>query len=207
MTHAERLNALNNTKAAKHPPAQNPPSATLYCNNLNDKLLKGDLRRELYMLFSNHSTVIDIITLKTRKMRGQAHIVFQNAEKAGMAMKALQGYDFHGRKINIAYAKGRSNVFNKLLGTYVLEQPAQQQQSAGTTQTSLQQSIFNNPNASLPPPPTTNGAAPDAEDAKRKRADEEAAEQAKRQRVEAAPAVEEEEQEDDEMDMEESDEE
>ncbi|KAK7532146.1 uncharacterized protein J3D65DRAFT_670773 [Phyllosticta citribraziliensis] len=201
MSHVERTNALNNSKAAKNPPAQSPPSATLYCNNLNDKLLKNDLKRELYMLFSNQSTVIDVVTLKTAKMRGQAHVVFQNAEKAGMAMKALQGYEFHGRKINIAYARGRSNVFNKLLGTYVLEQPAQQQ----PTGTALQQSIFNNPHA-LTTAPATNGDAHDADDAKRKHADEEASQQAKRQKLDAPPAEEEEEQEDDEMDMEESDE-
>ncbi|KAK7510633.1 hypothetical protein IWX49DRAFT_556249 [Phyllosticta citricarpa] len=205
MSHTERMNALNNSKAAKNPPPQNPPSATLYCNNLNDKLLKNDLKRELYMLFSNHSTVIDVVAVKNKKMRGQAHIVFQSAEKAGMAMKALQGFEFHGRKINIAYARGRSNVFNKLLGTYVLDQPGQQQ-SAGATQSSLQQSIFNNPHTSLPAAPATNGDAHDADDAKRKRADEEAAEQAKRQKLDAPPAQEEEEQEDDEMDMEESDE-
>lgn len=46
------------------------PSQTLYCNNLNDQITKQDLRRHLFHLFSQYGTVIDVVALKTTRMRG-----------------------------------------------------------------------------------------------------------------------------------------
>ena len=77
----------------------NPPNQTLYINNLNDKIAKHDLRRALYMLFSTHGPVLDVVALKTRKMRGQAHIVFQNKVHSQQAMETLQGCNFLGKEM------------------------------------------------------------------------------------------------------------
>lgn len=60
---------------------------------------KKDLKRELYLLFSTYGNVLDIVTLKTMKMRGQAHIVFQDISKATQAMRNLDEKDFHGKKM------------------------------------------------------------------------------------------------------------
>lgn len=68
------------------------PNHTLYVNNLNDKLKKADLKRSLYYLFSPYGRVIDIITMKTQKMRGQAFIIFQNITSATSAFRVLQGF-------------------------------------------------------------------------------------------------------------------
>lgn len=67
--------------------------------NLNDKIRKADLRRALYTLFSTHGVVLDVVALKTMKMRGQAHIVFQNPSIATQAMRALQGFELFDREM------------------------------------------------------------------------------------------------------------
>ena len=71
-----------------------PPSQSLYISNLPDKLSKPDLRRELYTLFSTYGPVLDVTTLKTPKMRGQAHVLFRDVQGATQAMRACQGIEF-----------------------------------------------------------------------------------------------------------------
>lgn len=70
---------------------------SLYCTNLPDKLQKQDLRLSLYTLFSTYGPVLDVVALKTAKMRGQAHIVFRDIQASTQAMRALQGFEFFGK--------------------------------------------------------------------------------------------------------------
>lgn len=83
--------AMNGTQAGL------PPSNTLYCSNLPDKLPKEDLRRALYMLFTTYGPVLDVVALKTAKMRGQAHVLFRDREASAAAMRALQDFEFFGK--------------------------------------------------------------------------------------------------------------
>ncbi|KAF1355508.1 hypothetical protein BDV97DRAFT_276613, partial [Delphinella strobiligena] len=98
------------------------PTHTLYCSNLPDKLQKDDLKRALYMLFSVYGPVLDIICLKTAKMRGQAHVLFRDVSASTQAMRAVQGHEFFGKEMKIAYSKSKSDTLSKLDGTY--KQPA-----------------------------------------------------------------------------------
>ncbi|KAL3470667.1 hypothetical protein BJX99DRAFT_264007 [Aspergillus californicus] len=137
------------------PPAKAPaglPNQTLYCTNLPDKLRKHDLRLSLYTLFSTYGTVLDVVAMKTEKMRGQAHIVFKDVQASTQAMRALQGFDFFGKQIKIVYAKSASDVIAKLRGTY--QAPVADQISGVSTD--LQRSIFSGPpgSAALPPKPS-----------------------------------------------------
>jgi U2 small nuclear ribonucleoprotein B'' len=76
------------------------PNQTLYINNLpSAKIQKADLRISLYTLFSTYGPVIDVVALKTMKMRGQAHIVYRDIQTATQAMRALQGFEFFGREL------------------------------------------------------------------------------------------------------------
>jgi len=68
----------------------NLPNQTLYISNLNDKISKELLRRELYVICSQFGNVLDVVALKTPKMRGQAHIVFQHITSASTALQKLQ---------------------------------------------------------------------------------------------------------------------
>ena len=79
--------------------AQLRPNNTLYCSNLPDKLRKDDLQRALYMLFSLYGPVLDVVCMKTPKMRGQAHILFRDVSASTQAMRAVQGTDFFGKEM------------------------------------------------------------------------------------------------------------
>jgi len=72
---------------------------SLYLTNLPEKLQKADLRLSLYTLFATYGPVLDVVAMKTAKMRGQAHIVFRDVQASTQAMRALQGFDFFGKEM------------------------------------------------------------------------------------------------------------
>lgn len=51
------------------------------------------------MLFSTHGPVLDVVALRTSKMRGQAHIVYRDIGTATQAMRTLDGFEFFGMKM------------------------------------------------------------------------------------------------------------
>ncbi|KAH7132490.1 hypothetical protein B0J11DRAFT_521820 [Dendryphion nanum] len=120
----------------------NPPNKTLYCRNLPEKLPKDDLKRNLYMLFATYGVILDVIALKTTKMRGQAHIVFRDVDAATQAMRALHGFNFFGKDMQIAYAKGTSNTFAKLAGTFSINIPQADVSNSTEQRTTAQESVF-----------------------------------------------------------------
>ncbi len=71
----------------------------LYCTNLPEKLQKPDLKISLYTLFSTYGPVLDVVAVKTPKMRGQAHVVFRDIQASTQAMRALQDFDFFGKEM------------------------------------------------------------------------------------------------------------
>ncbi|KAI8956790.1 RNA-binding domain-containing protein [Daldinia sp. FL1419] len=129
-----------------------PPNQTLYVTNLpSNKINKTDLKTALYMLFSTYGPVLDIVTLKTMKMRGQSHIVFRDVQAATQALRSLQGFKFLGQELRIEYAKSKSDIIAKLDGTYKLPGSA----ATNVEMTEAQQSIFN-----APAPGTTTTSIP-----------------------------------------------
>ncbi|OCL11579.1 RNA-binding domain-containing protein [Glonium stellatum] len=126
------------TAGGRGPPA-NPPNQTLYCKNLPDKLQKADLRRSLYLLFATYGPILDIVALKTPKMRGQAHIVFRDIQASTQAMRALQGFEFFGKEMKLSYAKSKSDTISKLDGTFKLPTT---ETATGMAATELQKSVF-----------------------------------------------------------------
>ncbi|THH31319.1 hypothetical protein EUX98_g2898 [Antrodiella citrinella] len=84
------------------------PSATLYINNLNDKVNKDELRTQLFALFTTYGRVIDVVALKNQKMRGQAFLVFSDLAGATAAMRACEGIVFYDKPMHITYAKSKS---------------------------------------------------------------------------------------------------
>ncbi|EME39291.1 hypothetical protein DOTSEDRAFT_138688 [Dothistroma septosporum NZE10] len=133
-----------------------PPSQSLYVRNLNEKLQKPDLKRNLYMLFSTYGPVIDITALKTSKMRGQAHVLFRDQQSATQAMRHCQGSDFFGREMRISYAKSRSHTLAKLTGTFVDPSETTSAAAAAGSGAKVAPSSFPAPPgalAGLPPPP------------------------------------------------------
>jgi hypothetical protein len=57
----------------------------------------AELRRSIYSLFSQHGRIMDVVALKTRKMRGQAFVVFSTIASATAAMHAQNRAKIYGR--------------------------------------------------------------------------------------------------------------
>ncbi|XP_037790280.1 U1 small nuclear ribonucleoprotein A-like [Penaeus monodon] len=94
------------------------PNHTIYVNNLNEKVKKEELKRSLYAIFSQFGQILDIVALKTLKMRGQAFVIFKEIQSATNAMRAMQGFPFYDKPMKIAYAKTDSDLIAKQKGTY-----------------------------------------------------------------------------------------
>jgi U2 small nuclear ribonucleoprotein B'' len=75
----------------------NQPSPTLYVNNLNDKVHKDELRSQLYALFSTYGKIIDVVAIKSPKLKGQAFLVFSDLASATTAMRSLEGMVFYDK--------------------------------------------------------------------------------------------------------------
>lgn len=73
------------------------PNSTLYLNNLNDKVTKEELCSQLYALFTTYGKVVDIVASKSKKMRGQAFLVFADQAGATSAMRACEGMLFYDK--------------------------------------------------------------------------------------------------------------
>ncbi|KAI0347086.1 RNA-binding domain-containing protein [Trametopsis cervina] len=89
------------------------PNTTLYIKNLNDKVQKEELRHQLFALFTTYGRVIDVVALKTQKMRGQAFIVFSDLAGATAALRACEGIVFYDKPMHIEYAKTKSYATSK----------------------------------------------------------------------------------------------
>uniref|UniRef100_A0A671VTU9 Small nuclear ribonucleoprotein polypeptide B2 n=1 Tax=Sparus aurata TaxID=8175 RepID=A0A671VTU9_SPAAU len=94
------------------------PNHTIYINNINDKVKKEELKRSLYALFSQFGQIVEIVAMKTMKMRGQAFVVFKELAAATNALRQLQGFPFYNKPMRIQYAKTDSEVIAKVKGTY-----------------------------------------------------------------------------------------
>ncbi|ESO91782.1 hypothetical protein LOTGIDRAFT_121828 [Lottia gigantea] len=99
----------------------NAPNHTIYINNLNEKIKKDELKKSLYAIFSQFGQILDIVALKTLKMRGQAFVIFKEINSAANALRSMQGFPFYDKPMRISFSKKDSNVIAKMKGTYVEE--------------------------------------------------------------------------------------
>jgi len=70
-------------------------------------------------MFSQFGTVLDIVAMKTLRMRGQAFVVFRDITAATNAMRAMQNFPFYDKPMKIHFAKTKSDIISKLDGSYV----------------------------------------------------------------------------------------
>lgn len=104
----------------------NRPNHSIYINNLNEKIKKEDLKKSLYAIFSQFGQILDIVALKTLKMRGQAFVIFKEISSATNALRSMQGFPFYDKPMRIAYSKTDSDMIAKIKGTYT-ERPKKAQ--------------------------------------------------------------------------------
>ena len=94
------------------------PNHTIYINNLNEKIKKDDLKKSLYAIFTQFGQILDIVALKTLKMRGQAFVIFKEISSATNALRSMQGFPFYDKPMRINYSKSDSDMIAKIKGTY-----------------------------------------------------------------------------------------
>lgn len=95
------------------------PNHTIYLNNLNEKISKTELKKSLYAIFSQFGQILDIVALKTLKLRGQAFVIFNEISAATNALRSIQGFPFYEKPMRIQYCKTDSDVIAKKKGTFV----------------------------------------------------------------------------------------
>uniref|UniRef100_A0A1J3GHI8 U2 small nuclear ribonucleoprotein B'' 2 n=1 Tax=Noccaea caerulescens TaxID=107243 RepID=A0A1J3GHI8_NOCCA len=96
-----------------------PPNQAIYIKNINEKINKEELKRSLYCLFSHFGRILDVVALKTPKLRGQAWVVFTEVTAASNAVRQMQNFPFYDKPMLIQYAKSKSDCVSKAQGTFV----------------------------------------------------------------------------------------
>ncbi|XP_064565261.1 U2 small nuclear ribonucleoprotein B'' isoform X1 [Zonotrichia leucophrys gambelii] len=114
----------------------------------------AELKRSLYALFSQFGHVVDIVALKTMKMRGQAFVIFKELGSSTNALRQLQGFPFYGKPMRIQYAKTDSDIISKMRGTFADKEKRKEKKKAKT----LEQSA-NAPNKKVIQGATQNSAS------------------------------------------------
>jgi U2 small nuclear ribonucleoprotein B'' len=61
-------------------------------------IVAEELKRSLYALCSHYGRILDLVALKTPKLKGPAWVVFTKITSATNAFCALQEFDFYGKK-------------------------------------------------------------------------------------------------------------
>lgn len=95
-----------------------PPCATVYVNNLNEKIKKDELRKSLSAIFTQFGKIIDINCAKTYTLRGQAWVVFEDVAAATNAVKQLNEFPFYDKPMRVSYATSKSDASAKRDGTF-----------------------------------------------------------------------------------------
>ena len=62
-----------------------------------DKHFVSELKKSLYAIFSQFGEILDIVALKTLKMRGQAFVIFKEIGSATNALRSMQGFPFYDK--------------------------------------------------------------------------------------------------------------
>jgi len=71
------------------------------------------------MFFSQFGNILEIHANKRLATRGQAWIVFASLASATKALREMQGFNFYGKPMRVAYARAKSDVIAKIDGTFV----------------------------------------------------------------------------------------
>ena len=56
-----------------------------------------ELKKSLFAIFSQFGPILDIVALKTLKMRGQAFVIFKEIASATNALRSMQGFPFYDK--------------------------------------------------------------------------------------------------------------
>jgi U2 small nuclear ribonucleoprotein B'' len=108
-------------------------------------------------MFSQFGKILDVVCLKTYRLRGQAWVVFSDVASATNALRSMQGFPFFDKPIvrshhrhapacwklscmaclqKVEYAKTKSDAVAKLEGSYKPDKKERSQKNAAVRGTS-----------------------------------------------------------------------
>ncbi len=70
-----------------------------------------ELKKSLYAIFSQFGPILDIVALKTLRMRGQAFVVFRDISSATSALRSMQGFPFYDKPMVSPSLEGGASAF------------------------------------------------------------------------------------------------
>ena len=100
----------------------NPPSCTLYLQNLPHKENPKELKTTIFHAASAYGSVQSIFMCYNRrvaKLQGQAWVTFSTQKESESAQRGLNGMSLMGRKILAQFSKEKSDVAKRMQGEAV----------------------------------------------------------------------------------------
>lgn len=85
--------------------------------NLEERVKIDPLKNALREIFSEFGNVIDIVAKTNLKAKGQAFIVYDNADSAKQAAEEADGFDLFEKPMQVALARSRSDATVQKFGT------------------------------------------------------------------------------------------
>lgn len=89
----------------------------MYVRNLEERVKIDVLKESLLQIFSEYGNVLEIIAKTNLKSKGQAFIVFDDADSAQNAIDEVQGFQLFDKPMQVALAKTRSDATVKTQGS------------------------------------------------------------------------------------------
>lgn len=89
--------------------APNPPNATVYVRNLEERIKPAQLIEALTEVFSEYGNIIDLVAKTNLKAKGQAFVVFDDVESASKAIEEINGFELFDKPMVLDFAKTRSD--------------------------------------------------------------------------------------------------
>lgn len=118
---------------------------TIYINNLNEKLQIKTLVDSVRQCCEEYGAVVDIVARRSLRKRGQAFVVFDTADAAQRALRALKDKELYGKPMRVALAKQKSYATLARQDPLELEALQRRRQSRQKRTASSMSSKNNNP--------------------------------------------------------------
>jgi len=96
------------------------------------------MRKALYQLFVAYGDIIDVVHMRTPKMRGQAFVVFEDVTGSTAAIRALNKFNFFGRPLQLQFSKSKSDAIAKRDGSWKQQEASKRKTAAAQSDTKRQ---------------------------------------------------------------------
>jgi RNA recognition motif-containing protein len=98
-------------------PALSLTVSRVYAKNLEERIKIDQLKESLEEIFGEYGTILEIVAKRSLKRKGQAFIVFDNAESAATAIEEVQGFELFDKPMSLAFARTKSDATVKQEGS------------------------------------------------------------------------------------------